>query len=346
MVSILLSTYNRTNGFKKSLESLVNQKVNFINYEIIVIDNSCDKYVNENLIIFNNVKNKFYNIKFTYIHNKIISGYGFPRIQAIKNSLYDYILPCEDDATYDSNYINAFYKSFRGNISIVVPKILQSKNDKNFTPNWINIEENRFDVDFTLIDYGDFEKEISKHLVFACFGFKKFDFLNSDGYGPDGFGGDYIFYNGHGENHLSNTILNDINKVALYNPKMIMYHEDRALRNNAMYFKSRYLFFGISDSFKSIQGNKFKKIKLIKLKIIFLTYISSITLFFNFIFPNLNIFKTNLFKSIFYKIGFLKHQYLFINDFNFKSYCTNKIWINYDFKKLKPIKSILKSQWD
>jgi len=89
LVSIIITTYNRSNYLKTCIESVVNQT--YTNIEILVIDDgSKDEIAKENKIICRN-----YNLC-TYYYKKN-SGQPASRNYGIKKATGDYIAFCDDD---------------------------------------------------------------------------------------------------------------------------------------------------------------------------------------------------------------------------------------------------------
>ena len=85
---------------------------------------------------------------------------------------------------------------------------------------------------------------------------KKSIYLESPGFGPDGFGDDLFYYNGTGE-----TFYNDFIKIkgykVIYNGKMKASHRITSRRFTTNYLKGRYAYYGLGDSFKLFRENNF-----------------------------------------------------------------------------------------
>lgn len=331
IISVIITTHNRYKYLIECLKSLCNQTLAANRFEVIVVDSYSDNKL-KNLKIINFYKKKI-NIKYFYYNKK--EGITGSRNFAVLKSQYENIIQVDDDSIVDKNYlINALRSFNRYNADIVVGKMLplfkidpDKKLIKKITTNYRN---GYYIEDFSVVNLG--EKCIRIPYYLACATnmiYKKKFYIESGGFGPDGFSNPYLYLNGSGEHNYTIKA-----KKIMYVPNMISYHVIEKNRLDFNYFKARSLFYGISRSFYD-QNNFLRRAKtLIK---IFLTFILSILKFDIFSFK----------RNISYSKGYLNHQLAMIKSPEFKSFCERSSWINYDFSKVQKINFGTEiSQWN
>jgi glycosyltransferase involved in cell wall biosynthesis len=98
-VSIILPTYNRVNTLKECISSVLNQ--NYINWELIIVDDSTTREVEE-------LSKKFVmeDIRIIYHKNKIKKGLPGSRNVGVSISSYNLVLFIEDDLVLESDTLN------------------------------------------------------------------------------------------------------------------------------------------------------------------------------------------------------------------------------------------------
>jgi glycosyltransferase involved in cell wall biosynthesis len=95
LVSVIIPLYNSQNTFKKCINSVINQKINDFEIEVILVDDgSIDKtYLEEIPFLFNVDKQ----IKFIIVEHEFNKGVGFARNTGIKFSNGEYIALLDSD---------------------------------------------------------------------------------------------------------------------------------------------------------------------------------------------------------------------------------------------------------
>ena len=132
MISAIISTYNREKYLPKLFKSICSQ--NYLNFEIIIIDNNSPGNTKEltELFIKNNPK---YNIKY-FLETK--QGLSFGRNRGILESKGEFIIFLDDDAFISNNYFAKIDNYFSTHLDVVAigSKILLDF--ESIIPKWEN----------------------------------------------------------------------------------------------------------------------------------------------------------------------------------------------------------------
>ena len=311
-ISVIISTHNRLFLLEKSLERFLNQSLDFSEYEILVgdsysveradrlIDNLCKKYPLANL---------------RYYYVSTVGGLSLTRNILIDNCSNNIIVQGDDDAMPDYNYLEEAQKIFindeQKEIAIVAGKLIpeyEFEPPKYATSLWNYNEFGRYLTDYTLLDFGESAKEIPHYFVMASnMIFRKHVFLECGGYGPDGFGGGYLYANGSGEHHFTfNVTLNSKYKI-IYSPCVVSRHKVQGYRYSFDYFKARYFLYGIGVSFDNYRRDKVIINYLIVAKIMFSIGVFSLLYKISIFFGNKDQALVFM-RRDYIKRGFLYHQ--------------------------------------
>ena len=113
IISVIIPTYNSENTIIRSINSVLNQKVNNFIEIIIIDDNSIDKTVKKVKGI--RIKNNF---KITIIKNKINRGSGYCRRIGIKKAKGFYLAFLDSDDYWLNNKLSDQIKFINKNPSI------------------------------------------------------------------------------------------------------------------------------------------------------------------------------------------------------------------------------------
>lgn len=337
LISVIVSTHNRADLLKTSLESLLCQTIAPNQYELIVGDSYSENFGKENKKIVEELKLKYPSHNIHYFYEKVKGGYSLTRNSAVRIAKSDYIVFGDDDFIASQTFVESCLESLREeNVGLVtgslIPKFEEEPSDEilNF------FEESEFAtycVDFTVIQFKEDVEEIPSNFVWASnFGCRKDIFLKYGGFPPDGFAGDLMLYNTRGETELAERINNDGYKVK-YSRGMSAEHHVMAYRFTKNYFKNRSYHYGINSSYSKIfNGNDSLDFRI-------LFSIKNIIKYLKFYI--LQIFNQKLhlkfIKQKGYMNGFLDH-YNYVKKSKFmQDYMTNTNWLDYDFSKLRPI---------
>jgi len=114
-VSVIVCCYNSAWVIERTLKALCNQRnIGLINYEIILVDNNCqDNTVQIAQLLFGN----YPNIRTSIVH-ELRPGLMYARETGIKNSIYSYLLYCDDDNLLCENYVSEIYSAMSSDSNI------------------------------------------------------------------------------------------------------------------------------------------------------------------------------------------------------------------------------------
>ncbi len=111
-VSVIVCTRNRTEDLEKCLNSLI--KINYPEYEILVIDNAPSNSSTRNLV------RKYPGVKYVY---EEIPGLDFARNTGIEESTGEIIAFTDDDAAVDPNWLQKLVRNFSDPLTAAVTGI-------------------------------------------------------------------------------------------------------------------------------------------------------------------------------------------------------------------------------
>jgi len=330
--AVIVTTHNRSNELKISLDSLANQNVDWGFYQIIVVDNYSDdqgvatKNVCEELI------KSYPRLNLEYHYESIVGGITYSRNKWARNADAEIIIFGDDDYIAEKSLVGSCYKSFEDkSVAIVVGPLLPKY--EAAPPIWVKklwqkCPYGKYLSDFTLLDFGAKEKVIPYQYAFwSNQAIKKSFLLKSNGYGPDGFGGDKVAYNGNGEHNLNRFAEENGFKI-VYCPSMLAYHRIFSYRFTRGYFRSRYFYYGVGASFDA--SRKFSG----PLSYLYITKYIVRHLFNRSLITNCAVLRFSSFWSL---QGFLYHQFLLRNNPILLDFILRDSWFDYDFSKLTPL---------
>lgn len=331
--SIIISTHNRSDKLRDALESLASQTVSRESYEIIVGDSYSSDKGASSLTVINEIREKYPSLDLLYFYEPVIGGWTLTRTKAINFASSPIIIIGDDDFLATETFIEGALEAFNEpSVGIVegrmLPKYL-SPPPKWVDALWESDEEGRYLTDFTLLDLGEHFLEIPWRFAMGSnMAFRKKIFDESPGFGPDGFGGGYVKYNGLGE-HLFSQFVASSNYKIVYSPKMLAYHQIEAYRFQKAYFSARYFYYGVTDSFEltRICKGRSNVINILKRLGGYLAHA---------------LFDASASKhpfrlqKVMYIRGFIFHQIQLRRDPELLQYCLQNSWKSFDFSKLKP----------
>lgn len=128
-ISVIITTYGRTNELKRALNSILNQTYN--NLEILIIDDNKDDSISKQ--VFQIIKS-YNDPRIIYIKNKTNLGGALSRNVGIDNSSGNYIAFLDDDDEYLPDKIKKQYECFINSkddkLALVYCYCKSVKNDK------------------------------------------------------------------------------------------------------------------------------------------------------------------------------------------------------------------------
>lgn len=342
-ISVIITTHNRRELLKNCLESLANQSLNKSEYEIILVDNYSSDNSEGTRSLCAEFLNKYPSINLKIIYQKKIGGMTYSRHLAIENSKGNIIVCGDDDYVANSNLLNSVIECFQDKtVGAICGKLLPMY--ERPPPSWLKkittfMPDNGYYItDFTIIDLGNKKKDVDwQYMFWSNWAIRRDLFDKMNGFGPDGFSGDYIFYNGTGE-HFLNKEISKYGYRTVYSPGMLAWHNILNYRFTKNYFKARYFHYGLVNSFDRI--NKKGRVDTFKESFFYLTSL---------ILQMLNdLIKMPFFlklRMLWVILAYSKHQNLARSNIYLLKYCKMKNYKKFDFSSLEPIKNKKPGLW-
>ena len=158
-ISIIIPVYNTEKVLKKTIQSIINQSMDFKDIELIMInDGSTDK----SGFIMDEFSSKYNNIKSIHL-DKNCGSPGKPRNIGIKNAQAEYIMFLDSDDTYDKYSCESLYNTItEENVDIVggMMSLKQENGDYQVSiSSWVPI------IDNTKDNYDTRKKRVEKKLL-------------------------------------------------------------------------------------------------------------------------------------------------------------------------------------
>ncbi len=258
-LSVIIPTRNRSDLLKSTLLSISCQNFTQNDFEVLVIDNGSTDNTKE---IVNSFKDKIQNLKCFY---EPAPGLHVGRHKGLKEASADIIVYADDDIEAFPTWLEGIWESFQdGKVALVggnnLPKYETSP------PIWVESlwsynQYGKHNGYYSLIDFGDVQKEIDPYFVFGCnFSIRKSTLLEFGGFHPDAMPREKIKYRGDGESYISAQILKKGYKT-VFNPKASVFHYVPSARMSKDYLYHRGFIQGISNSYSAIRGNELERAK-------------------------------------------------------------------------------------
>lgn len=342
-ISVIVSTHNRPDLLIGCLESLAKQSLDKNLYELIVVDN----YTNDNGFstkeVCKKIAEKYPLLNIVVLYEKIIGGMTLPRHLAINNSKGEIIICGDDDYIADYRLLESALHCFSDQtIDAICGKL--SPIYESAPPKWIksittNLPDGGYYItDFSVIDLGDKTKQIEwMYMFWSNWAIRRNVYEKLNGFGPDGFAGDFLFYNGTGE-HFINKEMSRRGYKMVYCSGMSANHYVAKYRFTKSYFKERYFLYGIQDSFERV--NEKKRLDTLPEKIYYL--LSKIRQIPNDLFKMPFFLKFRMFWVI---TGYLSHQKKVKQNNFLLEFCKLENYKFFDFSNLIPIKNKRSGLW-
>ena len=266
-LSVIISTHNRALLLKEAVESFMNQSIQPDRYEIIVVNSYCIDNTDE--IVRHLIKDNP-EINLSYIQQPIVGGCTLSRHVGAKAARSDILVFGDDDIRVTEHHLESALKALEDEkVGNVAGRILPEYEVE--PPSWVNTfwiwhDLGKFLLPYTLLDCG--EETIEVPCLFALspnLATRKRLFFESGGFGPDGFGGEYVRYNGSGENFLAENV-SKMGYRTIYCPGMLAYHHIAPYKFTPGFFMARAFYVSIVDSFKLTRelGRPLSNLELIK----------------------------------------------------------------------------------
>lgn len=271
MVSIIIPTFNRAEQLKKTLQSLLDLNLSKLDYEVLVIDNGS---TDDTKFICSTFENSQQEFNFRYIFDAepgLLTG----RHRGAAESLGEILTFIDDDIIVSDTWLKTIIEVMDSHIDVELLTGPCLPMYQSYPPNWINDfweinETKKYLFPLSLLDFGSEPQNIDPNFVWGLnFTIRKSCFLELGGFNPDSMPPDLLHFVGDGETGLTAKAF-EKNKRAFYHPGVMVYHVVPQSRLTIDYFKKRYFFQGVANSFtkfrQSSLNNKSSKKNNIKIK--------------------------------------------------------------------------------
>jgi hypothetical protein len=326
--SIVIPTINDFNKLKLLVDSIVLQKrVDFNTLEINIVSNNPNNSFKKDLKYY---FLKYKKLKINYFSEKRI-GLHYARHKGISNSSSEIIILLDDDVTLTRYYVCHAIKEFKDNEKLYVMGGSNILPKNIVLPKWIKKfffeikSKNKKICSYLSCLYLGNKKIIiePKYIFGMNMCFRKSIYYKLEGFHPDliGKNNNNIFI-GDGETGFLSKI-KKANLLAIYNPKLKVYHRIEKSRLNLDYFLSRSSYRGYGFSFTRLKSNPSLLGAFFYIFVIISVLLKNYFLFYYFEF-----FKKDLLRSkykILPNIFFFKS--VFIHHFNYFFNKQLRLWI-------------------
>jgi glycosyltransferase involved in cell wall biosynthesis len=240
-------------------KSLVEQCLNYLTkinkpkfeYEVLVIHNTSQDDVQS---VVKQYEDKIPNLSYLYEEN---FGQTVSRHRGAREARGCILCYLDDDSFVDKNWLIAIEDTFE-NRDVVIAGGNNSPLYDTPPPKWLkyfwrNTLYGKMLPDLSLISFRNRARQMPAWFVFGCnFIIRKDVFFKFGGTNPDVMPKDKQRWQGDGETALS-LKLNKAGYAALFNPRIKIQHFVPQQRMLVEYFKKRYFYQGVSDSFSKIR---------------------------------------------------------------------------------------------
>ncbi|MFA6074527.1 MAG: glycosyltransferase family A protein [Negativicutes bacterium] len=251
-VSVIIPTYNREKYLLDAIESIINQNISPSLYEIIVVDNSADGGARD---IVEKKYGAVENVK--YVHEPA-PGLHSARHRGVVESIGEILIFVDDDIIADPQWLNSILETFDKYLNA---KIVGGKSIPKYEvapPAWTEYLWDRALGNnicgyWSLVDFGDVEKEITPNYVWGLnFSIRRETYFELGGMHPDVIPKHLQRFQGDGETGLTYKIIEKGYK-AYYQPKAQVQHVIPVDRMTEKYFEDRMFYQGVCKSFTEIR---------------------------------------------------------------------------------------------
>lgn len=217
LFSVIISTYNRLDLLRKSIESVLEQT--YARFELIVADDASDK--DPKFLI-----DSFEDSRIVYIRNEDNCGISATRNLALKKSHGDYILLMDDDTILKSDFLEILNKIvISGKIGALCPKILAPVTKDPFIP-FFRCNQKKYLNKFSFNCFIGLAHVISKEA------------LGKVGYYDERFGVGAKYYSSEESDYFFR--LKKTGEKILYYPDLVAYHPQEVNPSEDKVFKYSY----------------------------------------------------------------------------------------------------------
>ncbi len=256
-ISIIIPTLNRSIYLGELLDSLKKQKENSALTEIIVVDNGSTDQT-KNVCI--KAQKDLSHLQYYYNSEPgLLTG----RHYGAELANGEILVFLDDDVILNDQYINGICETFKdSDVQLATGPSLPKYEIE--PPNWLEYfwdkaSDGKYCVWLSLLDLGKEIKAIDPNFVWGLnFCIRKKTLLALGGFHPDCIPASLQRFQGDGETGLTIKAI-EKNYLALYNPKLQLFHQVTKDRLTLTYFKKRAFYQGVCNSFSNIRSHELNK---------------------------------------------------------------------------------------
>ena len=254
-VSVIIPTFNRDKLLQRTLKSIADHLIKQ-NVELIIVDNNSTdqtKKITENFI----KNHKSLNAK--YIFEPVpglLAGRHRGYLEA-KGEILSYL---DDDVIISKTWLEGVKDAFNNpNVHLATGPSFPFH--ESSPPSWLDYFWNRkiglhICPYLSLIWQGDEEKECDPEFVWGLnYSIRKDTVFKAGGFHPDCIPGHLQHFQGDGESGLSQKV-SKLGYKCIYHPKISLHHIIAKERLTKDYFKKRFYYEGIVNSYADIRRNR------------------------------------------------------------------------------------------
>jgi glucosyl-dolichyl phosphate glucuronosyltransferase len=253
MLSVVVSTLNRSQLLSQALHSILQQSVAADQFEVLIIDNGS---TDATAAVVQEFRDLYAGHQIRYFYEPepgLLSG----RHLGAKESQGEILVFTDDDIIADRDWLASIIETFNdSSIDLVGGRNLP--NYETEPPDWLNwfwyeCEQGRHSPYLSLQDYGDQAFEINPGLVWGLnFSIRKQTLFRVGGFNPDFLPKHLQQFQGDGEVGLTVKAM-QAGCRAMYQPQALIRHLVSPSRMTLSYFEQRSFAQGVSDSYASIR---------------------------------------------------------------------------------------------
>lgn len=255
ILSVIIPTRNRAQELENTLNSIVGQTISQEHFEVLVVDNgSTDNTVDIVKQFSDRIKNVHYFFEPT-------PGLHVGRHCGLKNAQTEILVYADDDIQAFPTWLATIKQTFAKHPEAVLVGGKNLPMYEEEPPSWVQklwsqTEFGKCIGHYSILDFGDEEKEISPYYVWGCnFSIRRQALMQLGGFHPDGMPKELLEYRGDGESAVSEGVKNHSWKT-VYHPDASVYHLVSRERMTLEYLYRRAYAQGISQSYTDVRRFK------------------------------------------------------------------------------------------
>ena len=254
-ISIVIPTFNRQTLLSETLHSISQNLTGARDFEVLIIDNhSTDQTKKVSEIFIEN--NKSLNARYIF---EPIPGLLAGRHRGEKEAKGEILAYIDDDVFISKSWLGGIKDAFRDS-SVHLASGPSFPYFEKSPPHWLEyfwVRENDYNACpyLSLIWQGEKIKECTPHSIWGLnYCIRKDCLRMAGGFHPDCTPGHLQYFQGDGETGLSTKVF-ELGFKCIYHPKILLHHIVTEERLTKEYFKKRFYYEGIVNSYSYIRKN-------------------------------------------------------------------------------------------